>query len=453
MNAKRKPRKKEAKPRDTRPYVGESGRRFAGITDCLSSWGAMVLLALLTGFVIGFALYLLMNLSTWLTKLLWEGVGQHLGIPAFSLVACTLGGIVIGAWTHLSGNMIDDLETVLAQFKNTGSYRLKNPVATSVSFLLPLAFGGSVGFEAGLTGIICAGCCWIRDKLKLAGLRAASIADVTIAASLSAIFRTPFAGLVAGIESEGSTTLMTGDRHVDNYTMRREAKLVLYLSAAVGALGGIFAFSALFGGSAGLPHFAPIEAQRVELLWALPCLAAAYLLLLAFRVTEHATGLLARLLGDAAGGTIAKPVVAGIILGGVALALPLVLFPGEEQSHELMKTWTTMSAIVLLATGLLKACMTPMCISLGWRGGDLFPCIFSGVSFGYGLAAITGADPMLCVTVTTASFLAGVTRKPVLTLVILALCFPLESILWVGIAAVAGSILPLPRALEAQKEQ
>jgi uncharacterized membrane protein YfbV (UPF0208 family) len=65
------------------------------------------------------------------------------------------------------------------------------------------------------------------------------------------------------------------------------------------------------------------------------------------------------------------------------------------------------------------------------------------VAAGFGLAALTGCDPMLAVTVTTSAHLAGVTRKPVVTIAILALCFPVSGVLWSGLAAVVGSVLPV----------
>ena len=151
-------------------------------------------------------------------------------------------------------------------------------------------------------------------------------------------------------------------------------------------------------------------------------------------------------MGDDALGTIAKPVIAGLLMGAAAMAFPLVLFPGEVQSEELMTTWTTWTALALIGTGVLKAAVTPMCIRMGWMGGSFFPSIFAGVACGYGLAAITGADPMLMVTVTATAFLAGVTRKPLLSVAILALCFPLTGILWSGLAAVVGGSLPIPRS-------
>lgn len=433
----------KVKDKDERPLVGEAGRRFVSEGDRLLTWGAMVVLALLTGFAVGLVTYLLMNLSGWLTALVWKGVGERFDIPVFSLLCCSVGGIVIGVWTMLSHNEIDDLNTVMGDFKRTGSYRLENPAATSVSFLLPLVFGGSIGFEAGLTGIICAGCCWIRDKLKLAGLRAAGIADVTIAASLSAIFGAPLAGVLAGIESEGADSLP-----VDAYDMRRESKLVLYLAAAVGAFGAIVCFNDVFGSSGGFPRFDAIQAKGAQYGWSVLALLGAYVLLLVFRGVETACARLAARMDDQGeSAALVKPICAGVVLGAVALALPLVLFPGEEQCTELKESWEQMAPWFLIVTALFKAAVTPMCIKLGWKGGDLFPAIFAGVALGYGLAGITGADPMLMVTVCSTAFLAGVTGSPVLTIGILAIVFPLRGILWMGLAAVLGSIAPIPAPL------
>jgi hypothetical protein len=50
---------------------------------------------------------------------------------------------------------------------------------------------------------------------------------------------------------------------------------------------------------------------------------------------------------------------------------------------------------------------------------------------------------MLMVTVTATAFLSGVTGKPTLALGILALCFPLRGILWMGLAALIGAGLPV----------
>ena len=441
---------------DPRPYIRDAAAfdEPAPVGFVATATIGMVVLALAVGFVIGFAVFLVMNLSTWFTSLLWNGATGNTPTPWFSLAVCTLGGALIGVWTWWSNDRVKPLEEVMAEFKTTGSYKTNGVWKPVVTFLLPLVFGGSIGFEAGLTGLITAGCCWIRDKLKAAGLREAAVADVTIAASISAIFGTPLAGIVAGAESapaDGEDVLQEPD--VNDYNMRRGAKIVLYTAAAFGAFGGIVAFSQLFGASGGLPRFGAITASYAELLWIIPCLAAAYVMTLLFHgSTRLFKGVSARL-GAGALGVIGPPVIAGVVMGAIAMALPLVLFPGEAQSEYLIETWATMGAFVLLGTGVLKAFVTPMCLNMGWIGGNFFPSIFAGVAAGYGLAALTGADPMLMVTVTTTAYLAGVIRKPLLVLAVLFLCFPAEGVLWMGLAAIIGAALPVPRALLAPNEE
>lgn len=444
-------RRREKRP-DARPYIRDAGNGFQGPADFAAVASGMVLLALAFGFVVGFLVHLVLDASAWLTSLVWDRLGTAAGVFWFPLATCTLGGVLIGLWTWLSGSRVESLEVVMAKFKATGSYKTAGAGKAVVSFLLPLVFGGSIGFEAGLTGLITAACCWIRDKLKAAGLRAAAVADVSIAASLSAIFGTPLAGIVAGAEStpDGEDQLL--EPNVDDYNMRKAPKVVLYTAAAIGAFAGIRLLSHLTGSSAGLPRFDSIQAAPAELLWVVPCVALAYVMTLLYHGSNRGFATLSARLGESARATVLKPVIAGIVLGACAMAFPYVLFPGEDQARELMQSWTTWTAVALLGTGLLKAVATPLCLNMGWMGGSFFPSIFAGVACGYGFAMLTGVDPMLAVTVVTAAFLAGVTRKPLLTLAILVLCFPLDGVLWSGLAVIVGGSLPVPRFLWAEND-
>lgn len=435
-----------SKSKPARPYVRDAVRASHDEVDGAkgrlgkpSIAIGFVLLALVVGFVIGFAVYAVMNLSTWLTERLWGFSGTF---ALFPLVVCTVGGVIIGLWTYWSRDEVQPLEVVMREFKQTGSYRTNGVVRPVVSFLLPLVFGGSIGFEAGLTGLITSGCCWIRDQLKRAGLRLADVTEVTLAACLSAIFKTPLVGIAVGLE-DGTGT----NADVDAYDMRRGAKAVLYIAAAFGAFGGIRLFSSLFGASGGLPRFEGITASLDQLPWVVPCLVVAYLMALLFHGANKLFGAVSTRLRASDTGLIVCPVICGVVLGSMACVLPYVLFPGETQSEELMETWTTWTAVTLLGTGVAKAVMTPLCINMGWVGGDFFPSIFAGVAAGYGLAALTGVDPMLMVTVTATAYLAGVTRKPLMVLGILFLCFPAGDIIWMGIAAVLGATLPMPASL------
>ena len=52
------------------------------------------------------------------------------------------------------------------------------------------------------------------------------------------------------------------------------------------------------------------------------------------------------------------------------------MFAGEAQTHLLMDSYLAIGAGALIATGLVKAALTPLCIQMGWRGGHFFPLIF-----------------------------------------------------------------------------
>lgn len=434
-----------------KPYVGDVGAPLETTAHKAGVGFSMVMLATIVGFVIGLVVWAVFWASSALTELLWvdgraylEGILSQAGVTAWWLpiAFCGIGGLAIGFWTRFFGGQPESLENVMASVKFTGGYRLERPGASVVGFLLPLVFGGSIGPEAGLTGIIAAACTRIGASLRAAGIRAKRITDVTVSAALSAVFASPFLGVVATAE-DGMPALDPND-----YELRRKAKFVLYTASALGAIIGIALFTSVFGKESGIPRFDGVTPGINKLWWALPCMLLGYLAVLIFRISSLGFAKVGARLGDH---LIAKPVAAGLILGALAVPLPYVLFSGEVQSFELMRSWASVSGAVLVATGLVKCAATPLCINLGWRGGRFFPVIFAGVSLGYGIASIGGFEPMFCVAITTATLVAAVQRKALVALAMLLLCFPVQSIPWIGVACLIGAALPLPGDLKASR--
>ena len=439
-------------PRSHKPYVGDVGRSLDTGREKASATFAMVALSLVVGFVIGLAVWAAFWAASFLTNLLWVdargAIAARLEAAGFTswwlpLAFCTVGGVVIGLFTWKFGGAPKPLMEVMASVKCTGGYRLERPGASVVGFLLPLVFGGSVGPEAGLTGLIAAACTKIGLLLKAAGLRVKGIADVTVSAVLSAVFAAPFMGVVATAEDG----MPADGRDPQDYDFRRRAKLVLYTASALGALGGIALFTSVFGVESGLPRFDGITPADVSLLWAIPCILVGYLGALLFHVGEFSFSRASAAMGER---PILKPIIAGVVLGVLAIPLPFVLFPGEEQAFQVMESWQVLGAVVLLATGLAKCLATPLCLNFGWNGGHFFPLIFAGIAAGYGIACISGVDPMFCVAITTATLVAGVQRNALVALALLLLCFPVRSLVWMGIACLVGAVAPMPSALVAK---
>lgn len=428
--------KEGASSHDAISFVGDVGEKLEGPREIATLGLPMILLAVVVGFCVGTIVWAALGISNLLVNLIWHDLRSIVDVPWFPVAVCTLGGLAIGLWAKATGTKLESLHEVMAQVKATGGYHVDSVPKSLVSFILPLAFGGSIGPEAGLTGIIAAACTWIGSTLKRAGLKAKAIADLTLSASLTAVFGTPFLGIVATAED--------GIPNADDYQFRRKAKIVLYTAAAFGAFGGVTLVSSIPGMSCGLPRFDSMAVSTAEYAWFIPLAAAGWLLSLLFHAANKATGLLGKRLERH---VVFAPVLCGLLIGTTAVFLPDVLFAGEEQSSELMGTWTTISAAVLLLTGVFKVAATPLCLHLGWNGGNFFPVIFAGISFGYGMAALTGIDPPFCVTVVTTALMAGVMRKPFVAIALLILCFPLDGVLWMGLAAVLSSAIPLPKAL------
>lgn len=391
------------------------------------------------------AFFFLMNSGI---HLLWEVVPAQLaalGLPAvfYPVAFCVLGGVCIGLFAAKAGPYPQDMNTVMAHVKATGRYEYDHLGASFFGALLPLLFGGSIGPEAGLTGVIAGLCTWVGDRLRFVGAEMRQLAESSTAAVISAIFATPLFGLavpVLGAADDSEGTLPASKISLE---VPKPMKVAVYVLAVAGALGMMALLGHLFGAGGGLPRFTDIQLGQAELLWALP-------LILAGAVTGwlfFPFGVLARKVSGLLGNhVVTKAVIAGCVLGLAGCALPFALFAGETQTEELAECWTMLGAGVLIATGFVKVFVTQWCLNLGWRGGHFFPLIFAGISLGYGLAALTGADPVFALCAATGALVGAVMRQPLMTVVLLFLVFPVAGAPVLLVAAAVGALLPVPAA-------
>lgn len=392
---------------------------------------------IVTGAVAGAFVWLLLFVMNLGISFVWNILPEHFG-PFFPLLACSIGGLVIGLFAKRFGSYPEDLDEVMAKVKRDDRYDYDKLGVMSAAALLPLFFGGPIGPEAGLTGAVAGICTWVGDRMKRFGSEFRQLTSVGTMAALSAIFTAPLFGFVAPLY--GSV-----DENVDDRTIRipKTWKIVVYLCAIAGALAAFAGLGALFGGGMSLPRFTDIHAGTVELLWLVPLALVGAAGGWLFCMGDGLFGRLSDKMGDR---PVLKAVIAGTVLGVAGIVLPFAMFAGETQAEELGRMWTSMGALALLATGFVKVLLTPFCIRFGWRGGHFFPVIFAGVSIGYGMATLTGADPVFCLCACTAALVGGVMRQPLMAVLLLFLCFPVKGVIVMLAAAALGAIVPLPTA-------
>ena len=183
------------------------------------------------------AFFFLMNQGI---HLLWDVFPSWLaqaGLPAFfyPIIFCTIGGLIIGLFAKRFGPYPDDMNTVMAKVKETGRYDYYTIGPSFFGALLPLLFGGSIGPEAGLTGVIAGLCTWVGDRLRFVGSEMRELAEAGTAAVISAIFSTPLFGLAvplvgAADESDGARSVCEVRLDVG-----KPMKVAIYVLAVAGA--------------------------------------------------------------------------------------------------------------------------------------------------------------------------------------------------------------------------
>lgn len=391
------------------------------------------LLTLVLGGLAGAFVWVFFFLLNHGINLFWHVLPERIGAWWWPLAVCLVGGVAIGLFERRFGAYPEDLNKVMAQVKETGRYEYEHIGASAGGALLPLLFGGSVGPEAGLTGVIAGLCTWVGDRLKFLGKEFRELSQAGTAAVLSAVFNAPLFGLAAPLL--GSCDEVKAGSKIE---VPKATKVIVYTFAVAGAFGVMILLGSVFGGGEGLPHFSEVSIDWFERALIIPLALAGGAVGLLYHAFDKCADTLARKIGDH---PVAKAVLVGLILGSLGIVFPFVMFAGETQTETLMSTWTMLGAGYLILTGVLKVFTTPLCLRLGWRGGHFFPTIFAGICLGYGFALLTGADPVCCLCICSAALMGAIMRQPVMTVLLLFLLFPVRAFVVMLVAACIGAAL------------
>ena len=385
------------------------------------------------GAVIGGIVWTFMRVMHLLIKLMWDYIPSNVHIPGYTIILCLIGGVIIGLMQKHYGPCPDDLDTVMERYKHDGRYPYNNLFPMLLAALMPLVFGGAIGPEAGLTGVIVGLCCWASDNFKFAGKTLPELSDIGISATLAVLFRSPLFGFVEPLE--GSE---------DDFVLPKSSKLTAIFCAILAGIGIFALLGSFFGSGAGLPRFEAITIGNGELIYALPILIIGVALGYIYKIFERLTAKAAGFLGNR---LFLSAIIAALLLGVLGTIFPLAMFSGEEEIAKLGNTYLEYTPVMLIAITVAKVFLINVCLSLGWRGGSFFPSIFAGVCLGYACAALFGIDIAFAVSISTTAVMTTIMRKPLAVSVLLLLCFPASSIIYILAAAFISSAVPMPKAL------
>ncbi|MEN6622429.1 MAG: hypothetical protein ABFD50_12860, partial [Smithella sp.] len=138
------------------------------------NWFIFIALTFLCGGFVGAVTVSFLQIMRFAINTLWVNVPQSffcisifgIKINLYYVIICIIGGVLIGIWQRKYGDYPILLEDIFKIYKRDKNIPYNNLGIVFVAALMPLIFGGSVGPEAGLAGIIAMLFCWVRDKYK-----------------------------------------------------------------------------------------------------------------------------------------------------------------------------------------------------------------------------------------------------------------------------------------------
>jgi len=377
------------------------------------------LYALVLGAVSGAIIWLILYIMNICIDMIWQKIPDRISCGTnyyiYQIAVCTLGGLVIGIFQRKYGILPDTLEETMTKLKREGTYSYDKLYIIAIAALLPLIFGGCLGPEAGLTGLVTGLCCWAGDKLKYKGEEAKDLARAGMAATLGVIFEAPLFGFINNYEKPREDE--------KKYFSPKEfkiAKAIVYAAGIAGGFGTMLLLKSFFGGGLGLARFtAGKNAGIEEWKWFIVFVTAGLLCGLLYLTFNKITKTLGQRIKEH---RISSCMIAGFLMAMLGIWLPWTMLTAEHG----------------------KILAVNICVNFGWKGGNIFPIIFSGVSMGYALAAVSGVEPVFAVAVVTASAYGYIMRKPLTVVAVLFLCFPLRLIVPLTAAAYITSLIPAP---------
>lgn len=349
--------------------------------------GAVVATGLLGGGV-GAAYLGLLHLAT-------EALGpEHWSTTAHLGILVTVG-VAVAVLTRLLGRP-HDVELLVDDIHVAGGTDSLRPLRSLLPVsLLCVGAGGALGPEAPLVTTTGSLGSWLgaRARLGTRELRIVSIAGM--AAGFTVLFGAPLGSAVFALE-------ILHRRGLEYY----EA----LLPSAIGSLCGYAVYVAVTGlGLEPLLPFPPHDALRLgDLGWGVAAGVVGALVATAF--TYLCVGLRKVVAPVPA---FARPVLGGLVLGGLAFISPYALTNGKVHLHELNGTATIAVTTLLLAAG-IKVVASAVTVVSGWKGGFIIPLFFIGYCLGRATTGhLPGGDPWILAAGMMAAANVGVTKTPI----------------------------------------
>ena len=385
----------------------------------------LLILAALLGLISAAITYLFLVLVHVGQTLIWEQAARAVGIsaPIFTLVICTLGGLLVGVLVKIFGDHSGIFAETMAEFGKTGRFSYRHAPGIVITALASLITGGSLGPEAPLADACGSMGTWLSDRLKSDDRETRSLGFSGISGMLAAFITSPFGGALLGLESARAGV---------DYPWTLFPSLV---SSSFATIAFVLLSGSFFGVLYQFPDYQP---QLRDLLLAVPLglvgAAAGAIFIVGFDY-------LRKLMRPLKTHLIARGLIGGLGLGIAGALLPLTLFSGEAETVEIIHQAAEIGALGLIVLALVKLFVTTLCLATGWKGGYIFPTLFAGVALGMATHLIFPAIPeAVAVAATLAGALVATMKAPIFSALFVMALVQRETSPVIAIAVIVGAL-------------
>jgi len=405
------------------------------------SYLRLMILVALMGIVSAVVTFVFMVFVHQGTQVIWEQTAQALGLdPAlFTMLVCTLGGLVVGLLVKYFGDHSGIFAEVMREFGKTGRFDYRNAPGIVITAFVSLISGASLGPEAPLADA-CGGIgTMISDRLKLDEQETRTMGFSGVSGMLAAFITQPLGGAVLGMESAQGGS---GDNRKDYFWVLFPSLLASAVSTVVFVLlSGAF-FETLYQ----FPDYAP---RLVDLLFAVPLGLLGGVIGVLFMLSLKR---LQQLFLPMKKSLVLRGLLGGLGMGIIGALLPLTLFSGEAETAELIEGAAELGVVMLIVLGLVKLFATSLLLATGWKGGYIFPIMFASVALGMAMDLLFPGIPVaVCVAATMAGALVAALRAPLYAALFTLVLVQKETASVIAVAVVVSALLTALLAMRAAR--
>ena len=376
--------------------------------------------AIALGVIIGLVSWLFLSVVYKGIHVVWHTVPEQFDIPFYLFLVPVIAGVCIGLLQHRYGRMPRLMPEVMEERKDTGRIDYRLIGFTTLTALLVLIGGASLGPEAALVGIVGGLTTWFSERIRYVRQELGELQEVGHAVVLGIVFNAPLFGAIAAEEN------------------KQKKQPMLNLLATLAGIGTFYLLNQLDERPPFIIKFP--EMETIQLNWTVILIVLSGILLgWLYLISEHA---MMQLFSNVP--ILLLTTLGGVGIGGMALLYPDLLFSGEETILEYIDEWRLIPLYSLLLFSVLKLLFTAFCLATGWRGGHIYPLLFSSFTIGYFFSLLFDIDMTFSVVLTTSALLATAMRQSLAIIVLLVLFFPPNSWLYVFAVVAIVSKIPLP---------